>query len=77
MARKRPFRRPKNLIQFTAWLIPEAKNRLSALSRIDGIAAYRILEDGFWRLWMALPPERRQAAEIIARICEDAAAEES
>lgn len=71
----RPRSRPENLVVFNALLTEEAKDRLKALSQLEGTYAYTILEQAFWERWKSLPSGRREAAEMIASAIESARAE--
>lgn len=72
----RSSRPPKKTLQpFTARLTPDAKRKLQALAQIRGQPAYEVLEEAFWRLWEALPPAQREAAERLLRLLDQSRGE--
>lgn len=72
----RPRTRPVELVIFTAQMTPNAKDRLKAIAHLEGTHAYTLLEEAFWQWWRALPENRRERAEVIAKTVAEARQEE-
>ncbi len=68
----RPRTRQPDLLVFNTQMTAKAKTRLKALAQLEGIPSYILLEKAFWQCWESLSPDRREGAEQIASIIEDA-----
>ncbi|MEM7482375.1 MAG: hypothetical protein AAF481_14455 [Acidobacteriota bacterium] len=70
MAARKKSDGPK-LEQFTMRLTPAAKERLMAISQLEGETAYAILERAFWCWWERdLDGKKREAVERFATAVE-------
>ena len=52
---------------FNTLISPRAKARLKALAEVEGVYAYRVLEESFWERWERLPAATRGKAEALAQ----------
>lgn len=72
----RPRSRPLGMVPLTVLLSPRAKRRAKALAQVQGRPTYQVMESAFWSLWKSLPEDKRDAAEAIAALIEEARGED-